>query len=98
MNKYDKMLELNKKKSEEKVTSAVNTIREMVESSRTSSKRVQKTQFCIVFKPVNPGDCEGVVQFNAGITGIFIMQKAEADRFLSALQDVDTIRKKEKKQ
>ena len=25
------------------------------------------------------------------------MQKAEADRFLSALQDVDTIRKKEKK-
>ena len=26
MNKYDKMLELNKKKSEEKVTSAVNTI------------------------------------------------------------------------
>ena len=34
----------------------------------------------------------------AGITGIFIMQKAEADRFLSALQDVDTIRKKEKKQ
>ena len=29
MNKYDKMLELNKKKSEEKVTSAVNTIREM---------------------------------------------------------------------
>lgn len=31
-------------------------------------------------------------------TGIFIMQKAEADRFLSALQDVDTIRKKEKKQ
>ena len=34
----------------------------------------------------------------AEITGIFIMQKAEADRFLSALQDVDTIRKKEKKQ
>ena len=30
MNKYDNMLELNKKKSEEKVTSAVNTIREMV--------------------------------------------------------------------
>ena len=51
-----------------------------------------------MFKPVNPGDCEGVVQFNAGITGIFIMQKAEADRSLSALQDVDTIRKKEKKQ
>ena len=43
-------------------------------------------------------DCGGVVQFYAGITGIFIMQKAEADRFLSALQDVDTIRKKEKKQ
>ena len=69
-----------------------------IESSRTSSKRVQKTQFCIVFKPVNPGDCEGVVQFNAEITGIFIMQKVEADRSLSALQDVDTIRKKEKKQ
>ena len=69
----------------------------VVESSRTSSKRVQKTQFCIVFKPVNPGDCEGVVQFNAEITGIFIMQKVEADRSLSALQDVDTIRKKEKK-
>ena len=33
----------------------------------------------------------------AGIAGIFIMQKAgEADRFLSALQDVDIIRKKEK--
>jgi len=43
-------------------------------------------------------DCGGGVQFNAGIAGIFIMQKAEADRFLSALQDVDTIRKKEKKQ
>ena len=49
-------------------------------------------------KPVTIRDCEGVVQFIAGITGIFIMQKAEADRFLSALQDVDIIRKKEKKQ
>ena len=49
-------------------------------------------------KPATTRDCGDVVQFNAGITGIFIMQKAEADRFLSALQDVDTIRKKEKKQ
>ena len=45
-----------------------------IESSRTSSKRVQKTQFCIVFKPVNPGDCEGVVQFNAVITGTFTIK------------------------
>ena len=49
-------------------------------------------------KPVTIRDCGGVVQFFAGITGIFIMQKAVAGRFLSALQDVDTIRKKEKKQ
>lgn len=42
--------------------------------------------FNVTFEPV------------AGITGIFIMQKAGEDRFLSALQDVDTIRKKEKKQ
>ena len=49
-------------------------------------------------KPATTRDCGGGVQFNAEITGIFIMHKAEADRFLSALQDVDIIRKKEKKQ
>ena len=69
-----------------------------IESSRTSSKRVQKTQFCIVFKPVNPGDCEGVVQFNAEITGIFITQKVAEDRFWYVLPEEDIIRKKEKKQ
>ena len=53
---------------------------------------------CMPLKPATTRDCGGGVQFNAGIAGIFIMQKAEADRFLSALQDVDTIRKKEKKQ
>ena len=53
---------------------------------------------CMPLKLATTRDCGGGVQFNAGITGIFIMQKAEADRFLSALQDVDIIRKKEKKQ
>ena len=53
---------------------------------------------CMPLKLATTRDCGGGVQFNAGIAGIFIMQKAEADRFLSALQDVDTIRKKEKKQ
>ena len=53
---------------------------------------------CMPLKPATTRDCGEGVQFIAGITGIFIMQKAEADRFLSALQDVDTIRKKEKKQ
>ena len=57
-----------------------------------------KAQMCMPLKPATTRDCGEVVQFIAGITGIFIMQKAEADRFLSALQDVDTIRKKEKKQ
>ena len=43
MNKYDKMLELNKKKSEEKVTSAVNTIREMVvEKEKVSIPKLMK--------------------------------------------------------
>ena len=43
MNKYDKMLELNKKKSEEKVTSAVNTIREMVvEKEKVSVPKLMK--------------------------------------------------------
>ncbi|RGF02526.1 hypothetical protein DW256_13355 [Ruminococcus sp. AM22-14LB] len=68
-----------------------------IESSRTSSKRVQKTQFCIVFKPVNSGDCEGVVQFNAEITGISIMQKVEVDRSWYVLPEEDIIRWKVKK-
>ena len=43
MNKYDKMLELNKKKSEEKETSAVNTIREMVvEKEKVSIPKLMK--------------------------------------------------------
>ena len=68
----------------------------VVESSRTSSKRVQKIQFCIAFKPVNPGDCEGVVQFNAEITGISIMQKVGEDRSWYVLPEEDIIRKKGK--
>ena len=71
-------------------------VEETEKSSRTSSKRVQKTQFCIVFKPVNPGDYEGVVQFNAEITGTSIMQKVEADRFWYVLPEEDIIRKKVK--
>lgn len=43
-------------------------------------------------------DCGGGVQFNAVITGTFIMQRMAADRSSSVLQDVDIIRKKEKKQ
>lgn len=47
MNKYDKMLELNKKKSEEKVTSAVNTIREMVvEKEKVSIPKLMKKLGC----------------------------------------------------
>lgn len=65
-----------------------------IESSRTSSKRVQKIQFCIAFKPVNPGDCEGVVQFIAVTIGISIMQRAVADRFLCVSVVVDIIRRR----
>lgn len=65
-----------------------------IESSRTSSKRVQKIQFCIAFKPVNPGDCEGVVQFNAVITGISIMQQRAADRCLYVQLERAGIRKR----
>jgi|GEM_PF-3722429 len=43
-------------------------------------------------KPVTIRDCEGVVQFNAEITGISIMQKVEADRFWYALPEEDIIR------
>lgn len=42
-------------------------------------------------------DCGGGVQFNAEITGTFIMQKMVVDRLSFVLQDADTIRKKEKK-
>ena len=56
MNKYDKMLELNKKNSEEKVTSAVNTIREMVvEKEKVSiSKLMKKTGLSRGFFYKNP--------------------------------------------
>jgi hypothetical protein len=50
-----------------------------------------------VFKPVNSGDCEGVVQFNAEITGISIMQKVEVDRSWYVLPEEDIIRWKVKK-
>ena len=42
-------------------------------------------------------DCGGGVQFNAEITGIFIMPIKVVDRFLSVLQEEDITRKKEKK-
>ena len=48
-------------------------------------------------KPATTRDCGEVVQFNAEITGISIMQKAEADRFLYVLPEEDIIRKKAKK-
>ena len=59
-------------------------------------KGSHKTQTCMPLKPVTIRDCEGVVQFNAEITGISIMQKAEADRFLYVLPEEDIIRKKAK--
>ena len=60
-------------------------------------KGSHKTQTCMPLKPVTIRDCEGVVQFNAEITGISIMQKVEADRFWYALPEEDIIRKKVKK-
>ena len=41
-------------------------------------------------------DCGGGVQFNAETTGTFTTQRV-VDRFSYVLQDVDTIRKREKK-
>ena len=48
-------------------------------------------------KPATTRDCGGGVQFNAEITGIFIMQKVEVDRFWYALPEEDIIRKNVKK-
>ena len=48
-------------------------------------------------KPVTIRDCEGVVQFNAEITGTSIMQKVEAGRSWYVLPEEDIIRKKVKK-
>ena len=39
-----------------------------------------KAQMCMPLKPATTRDCGEVVQFNAGIIGIFIMQKAVAGR------------------
>ena len=60
-------------------------------------KGSHKTQTCMPLKPVTIRDCEGVVQFNAEITGISIMQKVEVDRSWYVLPEEDIIRKKVKK-
>ena len=52
---------------------------------------------CMPLKPATTRDCGGGVQFNAEITGIFTMQRTAEDRSSYVLQDVDTIRKREKK-
>ena len=52
---------------------------------------------CMPLKPATTRDCGGGVQFIAEITGIFIMQKVEVDRFWSALPEEDIIRKNVKK-
>ena len=57
-------------------------------------KGSHKTQTCMPLKPVTIRDCEGVVQFNAEITGIFIMRKVAGDRFWYALPEEDIIRRK----
>ena len=51
---------------------------------------------CMPLKLATTRDCGGGVQFNAEITGIFIMQKVEVDRFWYALPEEDIIRKKGK--
>ena len=60
-------------------------------------KGSHKTQTCMPLKPVTIRDCEGVVQFNAEITGISIMQKVGEDRSWYVLPEEDIIRKKVKK-
>ena len=52
---------------------------------------------CMPLKPATTRDCGGGVQFNAGITGIFIMRKVAGDRFWYALPEEDIIKKKAKK-
>lgn len=59
-------------------------------------KGSHKTQTCMPLKPVTIRDCEGVVQFNAEITGISIMQKVGEDRSWYVLPEEDIIRKKGK--
>ena len=51
-----------------------------------------KAQMCMPLKPATTRDCGEVVQFNAEITGISIMQKVESDRFWYALPEEDIIR------
>ena len=58
---------------------------------------MHKAQKCMLLKPATTRDCGEVVQFNAEITGISIMQKVEADRFWYALPEEDIIKKKVKK-
>ena len=53
---------------------------------------------CMPLKPATTRDCGEGVQFNAEITGISTMQRVAEVRFWYALQDADTIRKREKKQ
>ena len=60
-------------------------------------KDSHKAQMCMPLKPATTRDCGGGVQFIVEITGISIMQKAEADRFWYALPEEDIIRKKVKK-
>ena len=60
-------------------------------------KDLHKAQKCMLLKPATTRDCGEVVQFNAEITGISIMQKVEVDRFWYALPEEDIIKKKAKK-
>ena len=49
---------------------------------------------CMPLKPATTRDCGGGVQFNAEITGIFIMRKVAGDKFWYALPEEDIIRRK----
>ena len=51
---------------------------------------------CMPLKPATTRDCGGGVQFNAEITGIFIIQKVGEDRSWYVLPEEDIIKKKEK--
>ena len=51
---------------------------------------------CMPLKLATTRDCGGGVQFNAGIIGIFIMQKVGEDRYWYVLPEEDIIRKKGK--
>ena len=52
---------------------------------------------CMPLKLATTRDCGGGVQFNVETTGTFTTQRVVVDRFSYVLQDVDTIRKREKK-